>query len=194
MWKRFLGLFVTACSVVSAAAHGYMVEPAARNVVHNSDYCPQCLNGPEVCGDLRGRHEHEKGHTYDTPPTRTLRAGSPFYAHIVITANHQGRWGLWLCAAGKDTKKCFTQLKLSNKKSTKYVYVQANQSKSKGAFQLPRGVTCERCTLRWHWQTGNSCTPKGTPRRFANPHLETCGTEHSPPMETFTNCATIQIK
>lgn len=32
-----------AACLPSVAGHGFMFQPTARNVIHNSDYCPHCL-------------------------------------------------------------------------------------------------------------------------------------------------------
>jgi hypothetical protein len=54
-------------------------------------------------------------------------------------------------------------------------------------FQLPSDLVCDgvhfKCVLQWRWQTGNSCTPQGTPANFAKPGLATCAHENS--MEQF---------
>lgn len=52
MMRPALFVLVAACLASQVAAHGFLAEPAARNVLANSDYCPQCLNagGPGVVG------------------------------------------------------------------------------------------------------------------------------------------------
>lgn len=204
-WKRALGFLTGLTCVVGGMCHGYLAHPAARNVQRNSNYCPHCLNGPEVCGDPRGRHDHEAFGRFASSPriARTYASGGLLRARVVITANHRGRWSLGLCAlkdsslqterATLSRSKCFKKLKLANGGGT-YVYLSSSASASSATFKLPRGVRCSRCLLRWHYETGNSCTPRGTPRQYANPGLETCGTRRAPAMETFTNCADIRIR
>lgn len=202
MWKRVLAAVIGLASVVGGACHGFLQTPPARNVQHNSDYCPQCLNGPEVCGDPGGQHHHEAFGKYATPPRvgQTYRSGGVLPARVVITANHVGRWGLQLCAL-KDpspeserralTARCFKRLKLARGGGS-YAYLSSSDTASSAVFRLPRGLRCDRCVLRWVYETGNSCTPPGTPVRYANPGLEVCGKWMAG--ERFTNCADIRIK
>lgn len=191
--RRALGLLTCLTGVIGAACHGYLAVPAARNVQRNSDYCPHCLNGPGVCGDPRGSRRHETGGSHATPPViaATYRAGDRLTARVTITANHKGRWSLGLCTRLPERTSCFKMLKLADGRGS-HVYLPSSASSSSATFRLPRGVTCSRCVLRWHYETGNSCTPRGTPRRYASPGLDVCGKwMHG---ETFTNCADIRIK
>lgn len=197
-------VLVGVLSVMGVAGHAYLVTPTARNVQHNSDYCPQCLNGPEVCGDQRGTHHHEAFGKYASPPkvSRSYAAGGILKARVEISANHMGRWGLGLCALKSAsqaaerktlTKKCFRTLKRADGKG-RYVYLPSATSVSTATFKLPSGLKCSRCVIRWVWETGNSCTPPGTPHKYANPNLEVCGTRSAPAGERFTNCADIRIR
>lgn len=194
-WKRVLGLVVGLASVVGGMCHGYLAIPAARNVQRNSDYCPHCLNGPEMCGDPAGQHRHETGGKYATPPriAATYARGGRVAARVVITANHVGRWSLSLCARPKESPKCFRRLRLANRRGP-FVYLPSSASRSSGVFRLPRNVTCKRCVLRWRWETANSCNPPGLPRAYSNPGLQTCFSPGAPPPEIFTNCADISIR
>ena len=200
MWRRVLGVIIGLTSAVGGMCHAYLQTPAARNVQHNSDYCPQCLNGPELCGDPRGQHNHEAFGRYATPPhiARTYRSGGVLSARVVIMANHAGRWGLQLCALDdpspeserRASKRCFRKLRLARGRGS-YVYVSPSDSTSAGKFRLPRGTRCKRCVLRWVYETGNSCTPPGTPARYALPGLDVCGKWMDG--ERFTNCADITV-
>jgi hypothetical protein len=86
---------------------------------------------------------------------------------------------------------------------SKYYYM-GNASESgeymrrlRHTFRLPRTLTCDgrtaKCVLQWYWQTGNSCTPPGTPKRYANAHLSICGTPEASYPEEYWNCADISI-
>ena len=63
-------------------------------------------------------------------------------------------------------------------------------------FQLPAGLVCDgssaRCVLQWHWTSGNSCTPPGTPSQYASSTLGPCGINNPYP-EEFFNCADVRI-
>lgn len=190
--RSVLSAILLLASVAGGMCHGYLAMPAARNVQHNSDYCPHCLNGPEVCGDPAGQHHHETGGKYGT--SRTVRAyasGGLLKARVVITANHVGRWSLSLCPKRIPTKKCFKRLKLADGKGS-YVYLSHSAHSSSATFRIPRGTKCKQCVVRWLYETGNSCTPRGTPRRYANPGLGMCGVWMNG--ETFANCADVRIK
>lgn len=202
MMRRALGLLVCLASIAGATCHGFLATPAARNVQHNSDYCPQCLNGPGVCGDQRGRHDHEAYGKHASPPriAETYGAGGLLKAHVVFTANHWGRWSLSLCDLPDPSPRteratvrgCFKRLKLAEGGS--FVYLPPSASSSSAVFRLPRGVRCERCVVRWSYETGNSCTPPGTPHQHAGPGLSVCGASGAPAGEEFTNCADIRIR
>lgn len=199
---RLLAFAVGVAHAVGALAHGYLAQPAARNVQHNSDWCPQCLNGGGVCGDPSdGPRNHEAFGKYATQRlAATYASGGTLRARVVITANHLGRWGLRLCALDDDSPAaerralpdCFERLKRADGGGT-WVYLSSSASESSATFRLPKGVRCKRCVLQWRYQTGNSCTPRGTPPRHANPHLQECGTPGAPVMERFTNCADVRI-
>jgi hypothetical protein len=181
-----------ACMMTFAHGHGFMARPMARNVQHNSHWCPACLTGPEACGDQRGRHDHETGGKFATPPriAGTFKPGAIVSTTVVITANHQGRWGLELCASPPERASCFKPLRRADG-GDRYVYIPSNASSSRGKFRLPRDVRCKHCVLRWRWETGNTCNPAGTPARYRNPYVSTCTPKS--PTEHFTNCADIQI-
>lgn len=198
-WKRVLRAVIALAGVVGGLCHGFLATPAARNVQHNSNYCPQCLNGPEVCGDPAGQHHHEAFGKFGT--SRTVAKYSPggrLTARVVFTANHKGRWSLGLCALRDPSptgeraamkRRCFKNLKLATGGGA-FVYLSPSATTSSATFRLPR-IRCRRCVLRWFYETGNSCTPKGTPPAYASPGLGTCSA--SPWAETFANCADIRI-
>lgn len=204
-FKKVLALVVGACHVVASMCHGYLAVPASRNLQHNSDWCPWCLNGPGVCGDARGRRDHESGGKFASPPrvSGTYKSGGVLKARVVITANHRGRWGLRLCPlksasqgaerSAMKKKSCLKQLKRADGRGA-HVYLSPSASASSGSFRLPRGVKCSRCVLQWVWETGHNCNPSGTPRPFLNRNLGTCGRRGAAGIETFTNCADIRIR
>jgi hypothetical protein len=102
-----------------AAAHGFMVDPPARNLRSGED-CPHCLNagGPwlvygasrhfpngrhGVCGDPHGdrRPAHEAGGRLDNGRrvVRTYRRGSVITIKIEVTADHKGYFEFKACPA-----------------------------------------------------------------------------------------------
>lgn len=202
-WRRLVGCIALLSRVVGGLCHGYLAVPAARNVQHNSDWCPHCLNGPRVCGDARGQAHHEAFGKHASPPriAETYESGGTLKARVVITANHKGRWSLRLCplkgqSPSSEAKTlgpgCLRLLRRTDGKGA-HVYLPANATGSSAVFRLPPGVKCKRCVVQWRWETGNSCNPRGTPRKWRTPYLSTCGARAAPQGEVFTNCADIRI-
>jgi hypothetical protein len=131
MWRnvgrKLLGLAVLAANVIAASCHGFLAEPAARNVVHNSNYCPHCLpaGGPGttyaggrkwtaagskmwdpkknaahgVCGDPHtGPLDHEAGGKFATKKiTGVYAAGQAITIRVKVTAPHGGRFMFGIC-------------------------------------------------------------------------------------------------
>jgi hypothetical protein len=209
MWGFIKRATVALLAFVSTVrGHGYLADPAARNVQHNSDYCPGCLNagGPwlvysagrgrpryGVCGDpWNGPKHHEAGGKYATPirTARTFKSGQVFTARVVLTANHVGRWSLRLCPRIKPTQSCFDAhvLQRADGKGP-YTPVPGNKSTFRVRYKLPRGLKCKRCVVQWTYETGNSCNPPGIPR--PNPGLDSC--KRSTNGEQFWNCADVRI-
>lgn len=189
--RRWLRVAIGAACAAVASAHAFLAQPVSRNVLR-SDWCPQCFNGPGVCGDPAGSRARE----VPGRPTASYRAGGLLKARVVVTANHQGRWSLGLCPRQSSDPKCYTLLSLANSKR-KHVYLTGRESSSTAVFRLPRRppAACRRpagCVLRWLYETGNSCTPRGTPRRYANPHLAPCGRWIAG--ERFAGCADVRIR
>lgn len=60
--------------------------------------------------------------------------------------------------------------------------------KYKMRFQLPPGITCERCVLQWHYESENSCSIPGSPFKK---DMVRC--DQTQVMEEFWNCADIKI-
>lgn len=203
--------------VGGAAGHGYLASPPARNVVFNSNYCPHCLNagGPwkvfgdggrpakyGPCGDAFDEpKDHESGGKYGSTQPTVFKRFDTFVAKVVLTANHLGRWSLRLCRRRPDdrdtpeTQKCFDAHPLRRVDgSGPYTYVLPGVDAYEVHYHLPRRVVCEHCVLQWVYETGNSCTPQGTPRGFGNPELGICFAPDTwvyP--EQFWNCADLKI-
>lgn len=200
-----------------ADAHGYLAHPAARNVQHNSNWCPHCLNaggswavyshGKQarygVCGDpWDGPRDHEAGGKFASPPriAATYAAGQAFTAKTTLTANHKGRWSLRLCplpgsgTAARErkvvTQACFNAHVLRRADgSGPYTEVPGAASRMTARYVLPAGVRCKRCVLQWTYETGNSCNPPGI--RHPQAGLASCA--DSTNGEDFWNCADIRI-
>lgn len=219
----YLALAAAARAPVRVRAHGYLARPAARNVQHNSDWCPQCLNagGPRVvysqglparygvCGDpWNATKHHEPGGKYATPPkiAARYRQGQTIAAKVHLTANHQGRWSLRLCpvpgkgsvAAEKRvlTQECFDKFLLMRADGGgPFTLVPGDTSDFIARYRLPAGLACKRCVLQWTYETGNSCRPPGLDDNGRNlPQCELTPTIPEREGEAFWNCADISIR
>lgn len=229
MWKsltKLLGWAVVAAQVVgSAMGHGFLAEPKARNVVHNSNYCSHCLaaGGPGVtfaggrkwpnslhgvCGDPHNApRDHEAGGKFASKViTGKYKQGQTISIKITVTAPHAGRFSFGICPVpdgGSDaderravTQACLDKNALINAADgTKYWWLGRQGSGSYTMqFTLPAGVSCTRCVLQWHWESGNSCTIPGTPAQ----HIPSVGQnmvacDQTGVMEEFWNCADVSV-
>jgi hypothetical protein len=222
-WKKILAVVVGAACAATAAAHGFLAEPKARNVIANSNYCPHCLaaGGPGmtyaggrvwpnalhgVCGDPHaGPLDHEAGGKFATGAVaaRYVR-GQRITIRVRITAPHGGRFSFGLCpvpdGAGDAaeraavTQRCLDANKLTNVEDGTPYWWFGKKPVGEYAmdFRLPPAVTCKRCVLQWHYETGNSCNIPGTPaQHLMSPGMTPCN--QSPNMEEFWNCADVSI-
>ncbi|KAL4425189.1 hypothetical protein ABPG75_009205 [Micractinium tetrahymenae] len=215
-----------ACAVLAllpgASAHGFVAEPAARNVVRNWQYCPHCVNagGPwpvskegkltwpaysmPVCGD----RELERAGS----PVAHYTAGGEIDITVFITAFHGGRHQFRLCPSDDVTESCLDQNVLERADgSGPYSWTPVDGGSAPGAkwrkdnqagqggesytwrYRLPKGVSCERCVLQWFWTTANSCKVPGAPSWVgSDPGMLFCN-QPGPYPEVFANCADISI-
>lgn len=212
-----------ATNALLAAGHGMLVEPRARNVVHNSNYCPHCLaaGGPGVtyaggrvwpksvhgvCGDPHtGPLDHEAGGKFATKViTGNYVQGQRVTLRVKITAPHGGRFSFGVCPVPDGaspeaerkavTQRCFDSNLLTNAEDgSKYWWFgKRGVGEYTMTFTLPKGVTCKRCVLQWHYETGNSCTIPGTPQEHVmSANLVAC--DKTSVMEEFWNCADVTI-
>lgn len=222
--RKFVGLVVVATHVVGAWCHGMLAEPRARNVVHNSNYCPHCLaaGGPGVtyaggrtwpralhgvCGDPHtGPLDHEAGGKFATKIiTGKYVQGQTITIRIKITAPHGGRFSFGVCPVPDGatdsgeraavTQTCFDNNKLVNVDdgTPHWWFGHKASGEYTMQFKLPPAVTCKRCVLQWHYETGNSCTIPGTPpQHVISADMVSC--DKTSAMEEFWNCADVSIR
>lgn len=215
-------LVVVAAAVVMlprpAGAHGYLADPAARNVQRNSDSCPACLNagGSQVsgisrrfgmCGDpWNGVKRHEAFGKLAHPPriARTYHQGQVISVRVDLTANHMGRWSLRLCPLPGSaspsverrylSQRCFDRHLLRRADGAgPYTYVPSSANRLHASYRLPPAIACKRCVVQWKYETGNSCSPRGIPAAYTGHMLGTCGSRSAPAGEVFVNCADVRI-
>lgn len=219
--SRLLGAALLAGSAIGAMCHGMLVEPRSRNVVAKSNYCPHCLNagGPGetyaggrrwpdalhgVCGDAAsGRRDHEAGGKFaGGAVTAEYAEGQTVTLRVKITTAHGGRFSFGICPLPDDaierdtvTQACFDAhpLTRAGHDDERYWWLGTRgEGDYSMDFVLPRGVRCSRCVLQWHYESGNSCTIPGTPRKHVvSPGMEPC--DRVGVMEEFWNCADVSI-
>ena len=118
LWSRVLTLVFVYTFTAQARGHGYLKSPKARNVVANSDYCPQCLaaGGPSsvssganwpngkhgVCGDPYSQPQprnHEAGGKYygGGASQATYTEGQVIDINVYLTAYHKGDFTFRIC-------------------------------------------------------------------------------------------------
>jgi len=148
-----------------------------------------------VCGDdYRDPvpRSHEAGGTFSNGfIARKYVVGQVVKIVVDLTTNHKGVMKLELCQNNnKDviaTDECFAQniLPLTNGGGDEFV-IPEDTAKSEifeWTVQLPAGVSCTNCVMRWTYKTGNTwgTCPNGT-------ESIGCGNQ-----ETFINCADVVI-
>ncbi|XP_018494312.1 uncharacterized protein LOC100903407 [Galendromus occidentalis] len=152
-----------------------------------------------VCGDSYSEkrpRRHETGSLYDRNLTvRTYSPGEDVVLIVDVVANHLGYFEFALCPRNDSTPEtddCFTNLRVKSLNSTEIFVEEDNlryrlKSDRKGLFYLaatlPKGVTCTKCILRWHWRSANNW---GTCEDGSQ--ATGCG-----PQETYRNCADVAI-
>lgn len=108
---------------------------------------------------------------------------------IHISASHLGHFEFSLCPLQKgeiETEECFDRYPLSLDSGAREFPITTWDARNYTMnLVLPQGLTCDHCSLRWHYRAGNSwgwCDDKSTVGRVG------CGNQ-----ETYRNCADICI-
>ncbi|CAJ0831774.1 15120_t:CDS:1, partial [Entrophospora sp. SA101] len=120
--------------VEQVSAHGRMIQPPIRIKAGDENQGFTITNGPtkeEPCaGNLAG------------PVKSKFKSGETIPIQWKITAAHRGTCTVQLSVTGQDTD--FKDLKKFD-----------NCADATGDFSdtvaLPKGVSCDKCTLRWKW-------------------------------------------
>jgi len=218
MFVKYALLLTSFFTIVSG--HGSVRDPPARNVLANSDDCPDCLNAGGVsvmyngvrskarygvCGDpWNAKKDHEAGGKFARGKiSRTYKSGSTITLKLSFSANHQGMMQFSICdlpdkrmspseERSLTTQRCFNKnvLRRADNKGV-YSFLKGNEDKLIVKYKLPKGVKCKKCVLQWKWVTGNSCCPGNTPKKYCGPGVSKCFQYTVP--ETWYNCADIRI-
>lgn len=221
LWRCIRACAVFFATLIPAATgHVTLSDPPSRNAIHNSNWCPHCLDAGGagavyptwssrvkkygVCGDpYKSRRDHEAGGRYATKTVRkTYKSGQKIRVRVDVSANHRGRISMRLCALpdrsesssrerGRTTQRCFDRAVLRQSGGATYMNVKSNARRVTGTYVLPRGVRCKRCVIQMWYETGNSCCPRGLSRTYCGSGVSTCGKWALP--EEFWNCADVRI-
>ncbi|XP_035908651.1 uncharacterized protein LOC118510647 [Anopheles stephensi] len=214
LFRWLLPILLVAATSREVRGHGRMMEPPARNAMwrfgfpnpvnynDNELFCggyavqwEQNQGNCGVCGDayhLRSPRPHEAGGEYGKGiVSRRYVAGQEVEVEIELTANHMGRFELYLCPnnnpQAEATQECFDRYPLYLAGTREVRFFIPPESKKKDVFryrvQLPLYVSCTQCVLQWTYFTGNMWgrCDNGT-------ESVGCGRP-----ETFRNCADISI-
>lgn len=177
--------------------------------VYASSSWPNGKHG--VCGDPlsgEGAGYHEGGGKFEqTVGIRVTyyNAGDTMTVKGQLTANHLGYMQYFLCvlpptsSGGSSerqflTNECFRKNPLQVFQEGSWgerYYVGSGLSNFEHSVRLP-DIECPRCVVRWYYLTGNSCTPPGTPAKWAAQSLVPCGGGGANP-EEFWNCADVSL-
>ncbi|KAM8706034.1 hypothetical protein ACLKA7_010340 [Drosophila subpalustris] len=177
--------------------HGMMLSPAGRssrwrydstapkNYDDNGLYCgglwKQTENGGlcGLCGDdysLSQPRPNEHGGKYGQGVIVNSYIGvKTIEVNVLITANHLGYFTFDLCnldEAVTETEECFNKYPLNFVQGNSQLHIGTTHGSINQTLQLPSGLTCKHCVLRWTYTAGNNC----------------CGAQ-----ETFKNCADVSI-
>jgi len=200
---------VLAVAVTYADAHGYLKDPIARTSIQlRPEFNTQqpywwdnqgvwCNNAQQDlqystcgrCGEGQGNGDASQGGIYDKNViVANYTSGSQITIVTNLQAAHYGYIEFELCASETESNGCFTRLQaLSGSEEVRNgrlcVPYDNNATQDLTArVQLPAGVRCNRCTIRWTYRTSypgpadwNMCD---------NPR----------PAQTFRNCADVRIQ
>ncbi|XP_031837172.1 uncharacterized protein LOC116428990 isoform X2 [Nomia melanderi] len=213
-------LFTIPCFILHVSfyvrvhGHGRLMDPPARNSMWRFGYPnPVNYNDNElfcggyavqwvqnegqcgVCGDpyhFKDPRPHEAGGEYAKGTiVRHYTAGQDIDVEVELTANHLGRFEMYLCPnnnpRNEATQECFDRYPLYVTGTRDVRFEIPLDTEKKAIFRyrvsLPSYVTCSQCVIQWNYYTGNmwGICDNGT-------EASGCGRP-----ETFRNCADVSI-
>jgi len=153
---------------------------------------PQDINFSNCgrCGDPPGRSDFNLNGVYGHPViTGTYSAGQNIRVDIEFGAMHFGYVEFDLCPQEQETNTCFQSLIVTGGshrlRNNRQMCVPLDGSTTRREFvnvQLPAGVRCTRCTLRWSYRTSYPGPANWDPCFDARPLAQ-----------TFRGCSNIRI-
>ncbi|XP_075218163.1 uncharacterized protein LOC142322953 [Lycorma delicatula] len=214
MLSSFVSLALALFQMGRVSGHGRLMDPPARNsmwrfgfpnpVNYNDNelycggYAVQYQQNRGLCGVCGDRYDYESPRPHEAGGqfakgivTRHYTVGQNIDVEIELTANHWGRFELFLCPNNNPryeaTQSCLDRYPLYISGTREVRFLIPSDSKKKAIFRykvrLPPYLTCTQCVLQWTYYTGNmwgKCA-NGT-------EAIGCGDP-----ETFRNCADIAI-
>ena len=142
--------------------------------------------------------KHEPGGIYynNGESQATYTEGDVVEFNVVLTAYHKGDFRFRVCRIEGTTpederaqlsEQCFDEHVLeqadvggaqSPGTARYFIGPTSDNWNYKIKYQLPDGLSCDgidaRCVLQWHYVTGNSCDPPGTPSKYGSSQLPVC--------------------
>jgi len=208
---RSLALFLVAICVGLVQPHGWLKEPVARTSIqlrpefntqqpywwdHQGVWCGNVQQADATapscgrCGDAAGETTANQGGMYDKGViVATYSAGQIIDVVTEFGAPHSGQFHFELCPQVQETDNCFQRLTIVGGSETvennKMCVNREGEHQITTRVQLPAGVRCTRCTLRWTYRThypGQPYDPDWYPCKL-----------NTYPAQTFRNCADIRI-
>ncbi|KAF2887067.1 hypothetical protein ILUMI_19106 [Ignelater luminosus] len=169
--------YITTFEKVSG--HGMMLYPPSRSSLWRYDpTAPINYNDNEVfcggrgtqwgihqgrcgvCGDNYGdripRNNENTGKYGQGKVVAQYASGRVITTEVYLTTNHRGWFNYSLCnlkdSSQPETEQCFQTLLFEN--GSEEQTVDANVRSFQNRVQLPSGLRCKRCVLRWTYRTG----------------------------------------
>ncbi|XP_034487996.1 uncharacterized protein LOC117792115 [Drosophila innubila] len=196
------------CFIWQIDAHGMMLSPVGRSSRWRYDstapknfddsglYCggfwKQTENDGQcgLCGDdysLSQPRPNELGGTYGKGViVKTYIGVRSIEVNVLITANHLGYFTFDLCnldEAGTESEECFNKYPLNFIDGNRKLHIGTLTGSTNQTLELPSGITCKHCVLRWTYTAGNNwgVCEDGSGAMG-------CGAQ-----ENFKNCADVSI-
>jgi len=176
---RSLLIFAFALAIGSVEPHGYLKEPIARTSIqlrpefntqqpywwdNQGVWCGNVAQDQSYstcgrCGDNPGETHANQGGQYDKGViVASYTAGSIIDVTANFQAPHHGVFTVELCPQVTESNTCFQLLNVVsateqvNNNRVCVPYDNVNKDIT-ARVQLPAGVRCTRCTLRWTYRT-----------------------------------------
>jgi len=206
----FFVALVATLYISSVHPHGLLKDPPARNWMWHTGQFPdqpphwnpsavecggenpqdEAVSNCGMCGDNLSNprpRDNEHGGLYGKGfIAKTYTAGSRITLTAEMYASHNGYFEVHLCSSPIETPECFVKLPILSGSTQLLangrICVPGAATTITAVVQLPAGVRCERCTLRWTYRTAYPGFP-GWTECAVNPNLA----------QVFRNCADVRI-